>query len=67
MTPTPKVGLITGVNMPKLNGKKYGYDKKGVKAYIQALKKKRMKPKKVKKKIYDGVNGVDSNPANTGA
>ena len=29
--------------MPSLDGKKYGYDKKGVKAYVKALKKKRKK------------------------
>jgi hypothetical protein len=50
--------------MPKLDGKSYKYDTKGMKAYIKALRKKR---KKSKKDIYDGVNGVDSNPANTGA
>ena len=27
--------------MPKLDGKSYSYDKKGMKKYIQALKKKR--------------------------
>ena len=29
--------------MPKLGGKKYSYDKKGVRNYIKALKKKRKK------------------------
>lgn len=34
--------------MPKLGNKKYNYDKKGVKAYVEALKKKRKKnPSKV--------------------
>ena len=27
--------------MPSLDGKKYSYDKKGYKAYLKALKKKR--------------------------
>tara|TARA_Y100000593_G_scaffold94062_1_gene191432 strand:- start:2971 stop:3123 length:153 start_codon:yes stop_codon:yes gene_type:complete len=29
--------------MPKLDGKKYSYDEKGLKSYIKALKKKRKK------------------------
>ena len=29
--------------MPNLDGKKYSYDKKGYKSYIEALKKKRKK------------------------
>ena len=30
--------------MPKLDGKKYEYDKVGMKKYIKALRKKRKKP-----------------------
>tara|TARA_Y100001973_G_C5174236_1_gene320904 strand:- start:390 stop:539 length:150 start_codon:yes stop_codon:yes gene_type:complete len=40
---------------------------KNGKYLIKGLKRKRMKSKKIKKKIYDGVDGVESNPANTGA
>ncbi len=63
MTPTPKVGLITGVNMGNYTNK----SSKNGKYLIKGLKRKRMKSKKIKKKIYDGVDGVESNPANTGA
>ena len=44
--------------MPNLAGKKYKYDKKGVKAYIKALKKKRKKETDYE---YNGGN-VPGNP-----
>ena len=40
--------------MPKLGNKKYNYDEKGMKAYIEALKKKR---KKTSKSIMDENDG----------
>tara|TARA_R100000278_G_scaffold2675_2_gene5189 strand:+ start:2669 stop:2824 length:156 start_codon:yes stop_codon:yes gene_type:complete len=47
--------------MPSLDGKKYSYDKKGVKAYVKALKKKR------KKKEDDYMHQADQGLANGGS
>jgi hypothetical protein len=43
-------------NMPKLDGKKYSYDKEGKSKYLKALKKKRKSKKKPKREIYNVGN-----------
>ena len=45
--------------MPKLGGKKYGYDKKGMSAYKKALKK--ISKKKKKSEYGDSMNTATPN------
>ena len=46
--------------MPNLDGKEYSYDKKGMKEYVSALKKKRKK--KVKKEYETDYSAVPPAP-----
>ena len=50
------IGHMIGDKMPKLDGKTYGYDKKGMSAYKKALKKISIKKKKKKSEYGDGMN-----------
>jgi hypothetical protein len=48
--------------MPTLDGKKYSYDKEGVKSYIKALKKKRKKKMKPRAQRVKKINNPDPYP-----
>ena len=50
------IGHMIGDKMPKLDGKTYGYDKKGMSAYKKALKKISKKKKKKNMGYGDGMN-----------
>ena len=53
------IGHMNGDKMPKLGGKKYGYDKKGMSAYKKALKK--ISKKKKKSEYGDSMNTATPN------
>ena len=52
--------------MPKLDGKEYSYDEKGMKAFAKAKKKKqaiqKLKAKRKKRARYSGSLNVPSTP-----